>query len=63
MEELILDKDPEGNEYVAGELLVTYKKGASKQAKDKALKKVSGKLEKDFPEIEVQHISLPEAKN
>ncbi len=62
-EELVLDEDPEGNEYVAGELLVTYKKGASKQAKDKAPKKVSGKVEKDFAEIEVQHISLPEAKN
>ena len=59
----VLDKDPEGQEYVAGELLVTYKKDASKQAKEEAPKKVGGKVEKDFPEIEVQHVSVPEVKN
>src|SRR4051812_35432980 len=31
-EEKVLDKDPEGNEVIAGELIVSYKKGASKQA-------------------------------
>jgi thermitase len=61
--ERVLDEDPQGNEYVAGELLVTYKKGAFKQAKDEAPKKISAKVEKDFPEIEVQHLSLPEVKN
>src|SRR4051812_20746517 len=60
--EQVLDKDPEGNEVVAGELLVTYKEGAFEKAKDKAPKQVSGKVEKDFPEIEVQHLSVPEAK-
>src|SRR3712207_3438464 len=62
-EELVLDKDPQGNEYVAGELLVTYEKGASKQAKDEAPKKVGAKVNKDFPEIAVQHVSVPEVKN
>ena len=55
-EELVLDKDPQGNEVVAGELLVTYKKGASKQAKENVPKKVGGKVEKDFPTIDVQHL-------
>ncbi len=59
----VLDKDPQGNEYVAGELLVSYKKGAFKKAKDETPKKVGGKVEKDFPEIEGQHVSVPEAKN
>ena len=62
-EEQVLDEDPEGNEIVAGELLVTYKKGASKQAKEEAPKKVGAKVEKDLEEIEVQHISVPEVKN
>jgi thermitase len=65
--ELLLDKDPQGNPYVAGELLVSYKKqqGAFsfEKAKDAALKEVGGKVEKDFPNIGVQHISLPEVKN
>jgi thermitase len=61
--ERVLDEDPQGNEYVAGELLVTYKKGAFKQAKDEAPRKVGARVEKDFPEIEVQHLSLPEVKN
>ena len=54
--ERVLDKDPQGNEVVAGELLVTYKKGASKQAKENVPKKVGGKVEKDFPTIDVQHL-------
>jgi thermitase len=63
--ELLLDKDPQGNPYVAGELLVSYKKqqGAFKKAKDEALKKVGGKVQRDFPKIGAQHISLPEVKN
>jgi thermitase len=61
--ERVLDKDPEGHEYVAGELLVTYKKGAFKKAKDEAPKKINGKVEKDFPEIEVQLVSVPEVKD
>jgi thermitase len=62
-QERVLDKDPQGNEYVAGELLVTYKEGASKQAKEEAPKKVGAKVEKDFPTIDVQHLSVPEVKN
>jgi subtilisin family serine protease len=62
-QELLLDKDPQGNPYVAGELLVSYKQGASKQAKDAVLKKASWKLEKDFPEIGAQHISLARVKS
>jgi hypothetical protein len=65
--ELLLDKDPQGNPYVAGELLVAYKKqqGAFtfKKAQDVALKVVGGKVEKDFLNIGVQHISLPQVKN
>ena len=61
--ERVLDKDPQGHEYVAGELLVTYKKGAFEKAKDEAPKKVNGKVEKDFPEIEVQLVSVPEVKD
>jgi len=62
-EEKVLDKDPEGYEVVAGELLVSYEQGASEKAKDEAAKKVSGKVEKDFPKIGVKHVSVPEVKN
>jgi thermitase len=62
-EELVLDEDPQGNEYVAGELLVTYDKGAFKKAKKETPKKVGAKVKKDFPEIAVQHLSVPEVKN
>ncbi len=62
-EELVLDEDPDGNEVVAGELLVTYKEGAFEKAKEEAPKKVGGKVEKDFPEMRVQHVSVPEVKN
>ncbi len=48
---------------MAGELLVTYEKGAPKQAKEEAPKKVGGKVRKYFPTIEVQHLSVPEVKN
>ncbi len=61
--ERVLDKDPQGHEYVAGELLVTYKKGAFEKAKGVAPKKVNGKVEKDFPEIDVQLVSVPEVKD
>jgi subtilisin family serine protease len=65
--ELLLDEDPQGNKYVAGELLVSYKKrqGAFtfEKAKGAALKEVGGKVEKDFLGIGVRHISLPEVKN
>ena len=57
------DKDPKGNEIASGELLVTYKRDASEQAKDEAPRKVSGQLEEDFSEIKVQHLSFPEVKN
>jgi thermitase len=62
-EQRVLDKDPQGNEYVAGELLVSYKKGASKKAKEEAPKKVGAKVKKDFSAIGVQHVSVPEVKN
>jgi subtilisin family serine protease len=61
--ELLLDKDPQGNPYVAGELLVSYKQGAFKKVKDAALKKVGGKVERYFPQIGAQHISLAQVKN
>jgi thermitase len=65
--EPLLDEDPQGNKYVAGELLVSYKKRqgafAFETAKDAALKEMGGKVEKDFLRIGVQHISLPEVKN
>lgn len=61
--ELLLDKDPQGNPYVAGELLVSYKQGAFKKVKDAALKKVGWKVQKDFPEIGAQHISLAQVKS
>ncbi len=57
------DKDPKGNEVASGELLVTYKEGASKKAKEEAPKKVNGKVQKDFPEIDVQLVSVPEVKD
>jgi thermitase len=59
----VLDKDPQGDEYVAGELLVTYEKSDSKQANEEAPKTVGAKVEKDFPEMGVQHVSVPEVKN
>lgn len=62
-DERLFDEDPKGNEVAAGELLVSYKKEASKRAVKEAPKGVGGQVEKNFPKIKVQLVSFPEIKN
>jgi thermitase len=62
-QEPLFDKDPKGNDVVSGEVLVSYKRGTSKEAVDEVSKLVEGQVDKDFPEIEVQLISFPKIKN
>lgn len=62
-EEQLLDEDPKGKEVASGELLVSYKRGTSKEDKDKASKDAGGETKKDFPEIDVRLFSFKEVKN
>lgn len=62
-EEPLFDEDPKGNPVAAGELLVSYERGASEQAVEEAAEAVGGQVEEDFPEIEVQLLSFPGVKN
>ncbi len=60
---IVVDKDPKGAPYAAGELIVTYKEGASPGAKDKAKKAVGGEQEEAFSFINAEKLSFPEIKN
>ena len=64
--ELEIARDPEGNPYVAGELIVTYKKDATGSATTAAVDAATdagAQVEEDFPEIDAAVLSVPEATN
>ena len=64
--ELEIARDPEGNPYVAGELIVTYKKdatGSATRAAVDAAPDAGAQVEEDFPEIKAAVLSVPEATN
>jgi thermitase len=64
--ELRIDQDPEGNPYVAGELIVTYKKGATGPAKRAAVDAATdagAQVEEDFPKIDAAVLSVRETAN
>jgi thermitase len=60
-----IDEDPEGNPYVAGELIVSYKKGTTGPAARAAAaaNTADARIEEDFPEIDAAVLSVPEAAN
>ena len=60
-----IDEDSEGNPYVAGELIVSYKKGSTSPAARAAVatNAADARIEEDFPEIDAAVLSVPEAAN
>jgi thermitase len=59
-----VDRDSQGNPYVAGELIVSYKKGATGPAtRAMAANAADAQIEEDFPEIDAALLSVPEATN
>lgn len=57
-------RDPEGNPYVAGELIVTYKKGVTGPTTRAAMAAANdARVEEHFPEINAALLSVPEAPN
>ncbi len=63
--ELRIARDPEGNPYVAGQLIVSYKKGATGPTARAAVAATTAdaRVEEDFPEIDAAVLSVPEAEN
>lgn len=63
--QLRIDEDPQGNPYVAGELLVSYEQGSTGPTTREAVAAtVAGaRVKEDLPEIDVAVLSIPEAKN
>jgi thermitase len=59
---LRIARDPDGNPYVAGELIVTYKKRSTGSAAVAATA-ADAQVEEDFPEIDAAVVSVPEATN
>jgi thermitase len=61
---LKIARDPEGNPYIAGELIVTYKRGATGPTTRAATAVATdARVEEDFPEIDAALLSIPEATN
>jgi thermitase len=59
-----IDEDPEGNPYVAGQLIVSYKKGATGPTTRAAMAVATdARIEEDFPEVDAALLSVPEATN
>lgn len=63
--ELRIDKDPEGNPYVAGELIVSYEEGVTGSTTRAAVAAIvaGARVEEDFPEIDVAVLSVPEVSD
>jgi hypothetical protein len=63
--ELRIDRDPEGNPYIVGELIVSYKKGATGSTTRAAVAATAAdaRVEEDFPEIDAAVLSVPEVTN
>jgi thermitase len=61
---LKIARDPEGNPYVAGELIVTYKRGATGPTTRATMADATdARVEEDFPEVDAALLSVPEATN
>ena len=58
-----IDKSPDGIPYVAGELLVTYKDGASRQEADAIVREAGARTEKKIPAVETRLVSLPDIQD
>ncbi len=59
----IVDRDPQGSPYMAGELLVTYKPEAGAGAKERTKQRSKGRVDKELPAVRAQLLSFPEVKN
>ena len=57
-----VDRDPQGNPYVAGELVVIYEERTSARAADEANEEASADVEVGLPEIDAAVLSFPEVK-
>lgn len=58
-----IDKDPKGAPYAAGELIVTYDRGTSKEEKAGAIEQAGAQSGKSIPQIRAQVFSFPKIKN
>ncbi len=59
----LVDEDPNGIPYAAGELLVSYKPGASNEERGTVSRRASAETEEKFPEIDSRLLAFPEIKN
>lgn len=57
-----VDEDPEGNPYVAGELIVVYESGVETKAAEELPEEVEGEVEEELPAVDAQVIEFPEVK-
>lgn len=58
-----IDEDPDGNRYVAGELIVTYEEQTSAAAAQAVNEQANAEVKEDFPEIDAASLSFPEIKD
>lgn len=58
-----IDHDPEGNPYVAGELMVAYKEGIPSSAVTGINQRANARLDDNIPEVDSAVLSFPEVKN
>ena len=59
----VIDGDPTGAQYAAGELLVTYKDDVSERATGSVEQKAGAEVEEEVPEIDTQLLELPEIED
>lgn len=57
------DVDPEGQPYTAGELIVTFNSGVSRQTADAVTRGVGAITFQIFPDINARHLSFPGTKD
>ena len=58
-----IDEDPAGAPYAAGELIVTYKEGASERKIGQIKQEAKAAVEEEIPEIDLQVLEFPALKN
>ena len=58
-----VDEDAEGNPYVAGELIVTYKEQASDADETAANREAEARVKDDIPKIDAAVLTVPEVKS
>ena len=61
--EPVIDEDPRGAPYAAGELVVTYKKDISEKKTGEIERKENAEVEDEIPEIDAQVLEFPDLKN